>query len=168
MRKILLLVVVIGLCAPLLFAQTDQPAQNTEEQKSTLPLQNPEERVKIGVYDTNFKYIPGRDPFENMTATEQKQKRTGIVDSPDDLLIEEVIILGAYEIRGKIYVQIRGQGLKKSYRITKGQKFFNGELIDIKKEVSDRGGIQYCLTFRQKTNDPLKPYIRIRKCTSRR
>ncbi len=167
MRKILLLILVIGLCAPFLLAQTEQHAQNTEEQKSTLPLQNPEERVKIGVYETNFKYIPGRDPFENINEPPVFIDPPS-ANSPEDLFIEQILVLGAYEIRGKIYVQIRGQGLKKSYRITKGQKFFNGELIDIKKEVSDRGGIQYCLTFRQKTNDPLKPYIRIRKCTSRR
>lgn len=133
-----------------------------QQQESEVP---PPE--KIGVYDPNFKYIEGRDPFENLTIKVEQEVAERTIQDVSDLLVEEVQILGVYQRGGKYYAIVRGAGLKKSSSVTVGQKFYNGEIIDIQPKVDRSGRRQLCVIFRQRTDDPIRPFIRVERCVQR-
>ena len=120
----------------------------------------------IGVYDTNFKYMEGRDPFENLTQQRKTKQGKRVINTVGDLLVEEVQIVGIYSIGKKYYVIVRGAGLDRGYTVTIGQKFYNGEILDITKKPDKEGHMLNCVLFKQQTDDPIKPFIKVEKCVA--
>lgn len=131
-----------------------------EESKPSPPTES------IGVYDTNFKYVEGRDPFENLTVSPQTVQSNRVIHDISDLLVEEVQIVGIYNRGGKYFVMARGAGLDRSYTVTIGQKFYNGEIMEVTNEPDKDGRLQTCVIFKQQTDDPIRPFIRVKKCVA--
>ncbi len=121
---------------------------------------------QIGVYDLNFKYIEGRDPFENLTQTPKTVTGKRVIQGVQDLLVEEVQIVGVYKMGNKFHVMIRGAGLDRAHTVTVGQKFYNGEILDIVQKPDKHGRTQQCVIFKQQTDDPIRPFIRVEKCVT--
>jgi hypothetical protein len=130
------------------------------------PFSAPASEV-VGVHDPNFHYVEGRDPFENLTSpnkgTDEGQPPEGV----EDLLVEEVAVMGIFQREGKYYALVRGAGLKGSKTITVGQKLRNGEVIEIGPVTDENTGERkLCIVFRVQTDDPIRPFIRQVKCTA--
>ena len=133
------------------------------QQKDEKPVPGAEQ---IGVYDLNYKYIEGRDPFENLTQTPKTVTGKRIIRGVQDLLVEEVQIVGVYKMGKKFHVMIRGAGLDRAHTVTVGQKFYNGEILDIVQKPDKHGRTQQCVIFKQQTDDPIRPFIRVEKCVT--
>lgn len=144
------LLVLAGLLSVLVFAQEEQ----------TPP---PEQ---IGVYDLNYKYIEGRDPFENLTQQPKGPSGPRVIHGVEDLLVEEVQIVGVYKMGNQYRVIVRGAGLDRAHTVTIGQKFYNGEILDIVQKPDKTGRTQQCVIFKQQTDDPIRPFIRVEKCVT--
>jgi len=119
-----------------------------------------------GVYDPNFHYAEGRDPFENVTLQVKDKGRPREIRSVADLLVEEVAVMGIFQREGKYFALVRGSGLKRSETITAGQKLYNGEVVEIGPYTDENtGDSRLCVVFRVRTNDLIRPFIRQVKCT---
>jgi hypothetical protein len=137
---------------------------------SAVPAQGPQRPqtgpVSAPAEEAAFHYVEGRDPFENLTLVVQDQGgRPKEPRGVEDLLVEEVAVMGIFQREGKYHALVRGSGLRRSETITVGRKLYNGEVIEIGPVTDENTGERkLCVVFRVRTNDPIRPFIRQVKC----
>jgi hypothetical protein len=130
--------------------QLDEPTPSDLELIDRL-LEEDEEALQGGyVYDAQNR----RDPFRSLLVVVEVERRSGPrPEGIPGLQVEQIKIIGVWEIGGRPVVQVEAPDDPKQYLLHEGDRLYDGEVVSIRFTRGEGSEV----VLRQRVDDPTAP-----------